>query len=159
MMQLYGNIIRIHLLHEVLDFLGPVNCRAVLTDTHIMPTAKRLNESEYTAGSIPFVFGIDLFIIAGAHGSRISDFAERLIRFLIHAHNRKKRIIWQLINISDILHSSDEFRICYAQDAPVFTAVRSKPVFFNNRRIASRLTGSSGMTFISSSSSRIVHLL
>ncbi len=99
------------------------------------------------------------FIIAGAHGPGVYDFAEKLIRFLIHAHNRTKRIIWQLINIKDILHSSDEFRICYARDAPVFTAVRSKPVFFNVRRIASRLIGSSSMTFISSSSSRIVHLL
>lgn len=121
--------IRIHLIHQVFDLLCPIHCCAVFPDAHMVTPAKRFNERKYATGPLSLVFGINFFVIPQAHGPGVPDFSQKLIGFLVHAHNGNKGIIGQRVNIKDILHGSDEFRICYARDTPVLTAVRPKPVF------------------------------
>ena len=151
--------IRVHLVNEIFDLLSPVHCGAMLSDTYMVASAKWLYESKYTAGSIANIFGVNFFIVSRTHCPGVTYFTEKLIWLFIHTDNRAKGIIGQLVSIKDLLHSSNEFRIRYVWDTPVFTSVRSKPVFFRARRMASRLIGSSRIIFISSSRSRIVHLL
>ena len=150
---------RVHLVNEIFDLLSPVHCGAMLSDTYMVASAKWLYESKYTAGSISNILGVYLFIVSRTHCPGVTCFTEKLIWLFVHTDNRVKRIIGQLVNIKDILHGSNELRIRYVWDTPVVTAMRSKPVFFRARRMASRLIGSSRIIFISSSRSRIVHLL
>ena len=140
--------IRIHLINEIFDSLRPVSCSTVFPYTDVMTAAQGFNKRENTTGSIPYIFGINFFIIARTHSPGFPCFAKQLIGLFVHTDNGAERIIRKFINIKDILHRRYEVRIPYARNAPVVTAVRSKFIFFRVRRMASLLMGSSRIIFI-----------
>ena len=84
---------------------------------------------------------------------------QELVWFLIHTHYRVIPVKWEFIYIKDIFHMCYEFGISFLGDAPVSVPVWSDFVFFNVRRIVSRLTGSSRTIFISFSRSLMVQRL
>lgn len=65
-------------------------------------------------------------------------------------------MIEKFIYVKYIFHARYKFGIVFFGDAPVVIAVRSKFIFFNALRIASRLTGVSRTTLDCSSKSRMV---
>lgn len=97
------------------------------------------------------------WVASGNHWQRLPDLSQKLVRFLIHTHNRMLLIIGEFIHIKDILHAGYKFWVFFCRDAPVVVFVRSKFVFFKALRIASLPTGVSRITLDSSSSRRIVH--
>lgn len=148
--------IRVHDIHKVLDLLCPVKSRPMLMDTGMVPASKRLDKRKDAAGAVPHIFGIHFLNVAWTHRQGVSGIVQQLVWFFVHAHDRMLRVIWELVDIKNILHACYEFGIPLFGDTPVFASVRLKPVFFNALPMAFFPTGVSSATLASSSSRRNV---
>ena len=149
--------IRVHGVHQILDFFRSVNGCAVFPYTHMVDPSECFHKGKDADSAIADILRIGFPVTSGNHRQRIPGFSQELVWFFIHAHNGMFFIIGKLINVKDILHAGYELRVFFCGDAPVFVFVRSKFVFFKVLRIASLPTGVSRITLASSSSRRIVH--
>ena len=103
------------------------------------------------------VFVIEDLAATSGGGNRRAHFADQLFARLVHANDRKARIVRQAINGQHILHRRDKGRVPIGRDLPVFAQVRLQFVFFSDRctlivEIASTIFSSTSL----SASSRTV---
>lgn len=150
--------VRVAGIYKVLDFFRPVSRGTVFTDAYMPHATQRLYKHKYTAVAVPDIFGIGLPGISRAHRQWLPGFAQQLVRFFIHTHYRNIRIIWQLINVQNILHAGYKFRVFLWRNTPVVISVGPEFIFLSTLRIVSLLMGVSSSTRDFSSSSFSVHL-
>ena len=116
--------IRLDMIHQVTDFLSPVNsCPGRFREVEYV-AAVWLYETEYAGCTVPDVLGIDLSNVSSAHRNRLAAFTEELVRLLVHTPQRTLGIEWLLVDIQDILHACNELAIFLWRDAPVLTEMR-----------------------------------
>ena len=74
-------------------------------------------------------------VTSGPGRDRLTDVAEQLVRLLIHAHHRTRRVIGAVVNREHILHPRRELRVRPGRDGLALLQVRAKFCFFNTRPI------------------------
>lgn len=77
--------IRVHGVHQIPDFLCPVDGRTVFPHTDMMCPSKRFHESKYTDCPITDIFGIRFLITSWNHWQGLSGFTQKLVCFFVHA--------------------------------------------------------------------------
>ena len=105
--------IRVHDVHQIPDFLCPVNGRTVFPYTDMMCPSKRFHESKYADRSITDIFGICFPIASRYHCQGFSGFSQKLVRFFIHTYDGTFFVIRKFINVKDIFHTGYEFRVFF----------------------------------------------
>src|SRR5262249_28432706 len=83
------------------------------------------------------IFVIDPFRLARSNRDRLAHLRNQLLRLLIHAHHRTKRIVGPLVHFQNLLHVANERRVLIGRNAPHFLAPRLQLVFFIARRTVS----------------------
>lgn len=116
-------------IHKIPDLLRPVGCCTVFPHAYMAHTSQRLYKYKNAAGAVPDIFRIHFLGIPFTHGQRLPGLPEQLIWFFIHAYHGDCRIIWQFINVQDILHAGYKFCVFFGRDAPAGIFVRSKLIF------------------------------
>ena len=149
--------LRIHFVDKELDFVRPVEGGAVFLRANAVPAPKRFDEGENAAGSVPDLFGIDFFVVAGPHGPRVARIAQQLVRFLVHADDGMVLVVGAFVDVQHVLHGRDEIGVGFLGEAPVVGAMGPQLVFLSALRMVSLLMGSERTTLSSFSSSRRVH--
>jgi hypothetical protein len=113
------------------DLIRPIDFGSVFPWIGMSPASKGFREQKDAAGPIPNIFAVLSGVGSLLHGNWLSRLAKKLIGFLIHANDRKIRIIGLLIYFQHILHASDECCVLVGRDDPACTQMRFQFVFFN----------------------------
>ena len=111
--------VRVHDVHKVLDLMRPVIGRSVLKRTYMMPSTERFHKGEDATRPVPYVFGVNLLVVAGPHRPGFSRLSQQLIRLLVHADNGPGWVVWPFVDIEYVFHVSYEVRIRLRGKAPV----------------------------------------
>ncbi len=81
------------------------------------------------------VLGVFLEVMARCCGDRITGVAEQLVRLLVHAHDRNRRVAGPVVDLEHVFHPCDELTVGVRRDRPALLQVRTKPPFFRVRPI------------------------
>src|SRR5205085_1599130 len=85
--------------------------------------------AEDRAGALTDVLAVLPGIPPGPGRDRLTDVAEQLVRLLIHAHHRTRRVIAAVADREHILHPRRELRVRPGRDGPALLQVRAKFCF------------------------------
>jgi len=103
----------VHGVHQIPDFLCPVDGCTVFPHTDMMCSSKWFHKGKYTDRSITDIFRIRFPVTSWNHWQGLSCFTQKLVRFFIHAYDWTFFIIRKFINVKDILHTGYEFRVFF----------------------------------------------
>ena len=120
--------VRIADIHQMPDFLRPVNRSAVFPDTY-MPPKGSTNTNMLQVP--PRTYSESVFRVSPRRmgsGSLASP-PRQMVWLFIHAYHWDSRVIWLFVVVQDILHTGYGFCVSFWRDAPVGVFVRSKFLF------------------------------
>ena len=103
------------LIHQIPDFLRPVNCGTALPDAYMPHAAQRFYEYKDTTGTVMRIFGINLPGISRTRRQRLPCLTQQLVRLLVHAYYRYIRVIGHFVNVQDVFHAGYEFRVFFLE--------------------------------------------
>ena len=118
-------------IHQSANPLRPRQGRATTRHPHVPPATQRFHEHPDGAGPFANVFVVHSPPSARSQRHRGAGLGEQLKRLLIHAHDRKPRVVRPRIHLQNVLHASDEGAVVFGRNAPHGLAPRFQSVFFS----------------------------
>ena len=142
-----GNVVGIEVVHHQSDFdrvritliehgLGkssPVLTSAALGDLDVATSGQRFDLHEQGGHAVAHIFVIKDASVAWRGRNGGTDLADQLLVRFIHAYDRVKRIVRQLVDRQHIFLRREEGGISVGRNLPIFAQVRLQFIFFSDR--------------------------
>lgn len=129
--------VRISRIHQIPDFLSPVNCGTALSDTYMPRATQRFRKYKDTIGVVTRIFGINLPGISQTRRQRLLCLTQQLVRLFVYTYYRYIKVIGHFVNVQDVLHAGYKFHVFFGRDASVGIFVRSKFILMSGRWLLS----------------------
>ena len=118
---------------EVSQREGPINAGPPLRHADMTVSAQGLAEHENVTRAETLVFGVIPQRLTGKQRQRLANFAHELLAGFIHANHGNSGIVGPAVNVEDIFHPPDEFRIVLFWKAPLLFEPRFNGIFLAYR--------------------------
>ena len=92
---------------QLVDLVRPVDPGPPLAGVDPAPAGEGFDPHEDRAGSVTDVLRVLLQIVSGAGGDRVADVSRELVRLLVHAHRRRRRIVRAMVDLQHVFHAGD----------------------------------------------------
>jgi len=126
---------------QLVDLVRPVDPGPPLAGVDPAPAGEGFDPHEDRAGSVTDVLRVLLQIVSGAGGDRVADVSRELVRLLVHAHRRRRRIVRAMVDLQHVFHAGHELPAGVRRDRPALLQMRAKPPFLRTRPIVEWSSG------------------
>ena len=123
---IYGLVLFVQ---EIPQREGPIDAGPPLGHANMAVSAQGLAEHEDVACAQSLVFRVKPQRLTRKHRQRLANFAHELFAGFIHANYGNSRVVGAAVNVEDIFHPPDEFRIVLFRKAPLLFEPRLNDVF------------------------------
>src|SRR5687767_11578999 len=125
--------LRIAFIEHGLDEPSPILAGAALRNFNVATSGQWFDFHKQGGHAVAHIFVVKDLSVTWRGWNGWMDLADQLLVRFIHAHDRIKRIVGQLVDRQHIFHRRDERCITVGRNLPVFTQMRLQFIFFSDR--------------------------